>query len=132
MTFRSGSFDFSVEYGDILNDVDGTEVMITVDPYSWLVSVVFFRENTRLIKANINIPDCPGTIHVALRPFAEEKINIISIFSKIVISYQVMSLEVVADMKNSKLSIEGLRKMLDSYLSEQNGTYEVVDISRLG
>ncbi|MDR0309208.1 MAG: ACT domain protein, partial [Candidatus Methanoplasma sp.] len=29
MTFRSGSFDFSVEYGDILNDVDGTEVMIT-------------------------------------------------------------------------------------------------------
>jgi ACT domain-containing protein len=132
ITFHSGSFDFSVEYGDILNNVDGTEVMITVAPSSWLVSVVFFKEDTKLIKVNISIPDCPGTIETALRQFAKEKINLISIFSKIVVSYQVMSLEVVADMKNSGLTVDEFRKRLNEYLSEQNGIYSVVDISGLG
>jgi ACT domain-containing protein len=131
-TFHSGTFDLNIEYGDILNDVEGTEVMIIVDPSSWLVSVVFFKPDTKLIRVNINIPDCPGTINVALEPLAKEKINLISIFSKVVISYQMMSLEVVADMKNCKLTIPELRKTLEAYLSEQNGIFELVDISSLG
>jgi len=131
-TFHSGTFDLNVEYGDILNDVEGTEVMIIVDPSSWLVSVVFFKPDTKLIKVNINIPDCPGSIDVALAPLAREKINIVSIFSKVVISYQAMSLEVVADMKHSGMTVAELRKKLDSYLSEQNGIFEVVDIMSLG
>lgn len=132
ITFHSGSFDLNIEYGDILNEAEGTEVMITVDPQSWLVSVVFFRPETKLIRVNINIPDCPGSIDVALGPLAEEDINIISVFSKIVISYQMMSLEVVADMKNSRLSIEELKKKYEEYLSVQNGVFEIVDVSALG
>ncbi len=132
MTFHSDTFDLNTEYGDILNDVDGTEVMITVDPYSWLVSVVFFKPDTCLIKVNIDIPDCPGTINIALEPLAQEQINIISVFSKVVISYQAMSLEIVADMKNSSLTIEGLERKLNGHLSEQNGIFKVVGISSLG
>jgi len=131
-TFHSGTFDLNVEYGDILNDVEGTEVMITVDPYSWLVSVVFFKEDTKLIMVNIDIPDFPGSIHVALEPLAKKKINLISIFSKVVICYQLMSLEVVADMKNSGMTPGELKEVLDSYLSEQNGIYRVADIKSLG
>lgn len=131
-TFHSGTFDLNVEYGDILNDVEGTEVMITVDPYSWLVSVVFFKQDTRLIKVIIDIPDCPGTINTALEPLAMERINIISVFSKVVISYQAMSLEIVADMKNSNLTIEELKTKLEKHLEDQNGIFEVVEISSLG
>ncbi|MDR2865839.1 MAG: ACT domain protein [Methanomassiliicoccaceae archaeon] len=131
-TFHSGTFDLNVEYGDILNDVEGTEVMIIVDPSSWLVSVVFFKPDTKLIRVNIDIPDCPGSINVALEPLAMENINLISIFSKVVISYQLMSLEVVADMKNSGKTLDQLREMFDSYLSEQNGIFKVVGISSLG
>jgi len=132
ITFHSESFDLNVEYGDILNDVEGTEVMITVDPYSWLVSVVFFKEDTKLIRVNIDIPDCPGSIHTALEPLAKKKINLISIFSKVMISYQIMSLEVVADMKHSGMTVSELKAMLDAFLSEQNGVFRVVDISSLG
>jgi ACT domain-containing protein len=130
--FQSGAFDLSAEYGDILNDVEGTEVMIAVAPASWLVSVVFFRPDTKLIKVNISIPDCPGSINAALEPLAEENINLISIFSKIVIAYQVMSLEVVADMKNSGMTIGELREMLKDRLSKQNGVFELIDLSSLG
>ncbi|MCL1811178.1 MAG: ACT domain protein [Methanomassiliicoccaceae archaeon] len=131
-TFHSGTFDLSAEYGDILNDVEGTEVMVTVAPSSWLVSVVFFKPDTKLIKVNINIPDCPGSIDVALEPLAEENINLISIFSKVVISYQMMSLEVVADMKNSGLTVGELKEKLNDRLSKENGIFEVINISSLG
>jgi len=131
-TFHSGTFDLNAEYGDILTDVEDTEVMITVDPYSWLVSVVFFKEDTKLIMVNIDIPDCPGSIQTALEPLARRKVNLISIFSKVVICYQLMSLEVVADMKNSGMTLDELKEALDSFLSEQNGIFRVVDISSLG
>lgn len=131
ITFHSETFDLGLEYGDILNDVNGEEVMITVDPYSWLVSVVFFKKDTKLVMININIPDCPGSINTALQHLADERVNLISIFSKIVISYQTMSLEVVADMKYSGKTMEELMDALNGYLSEQRGIFEVVGISKL-
>ncbi|MDR3205912.1 MAG: ACT domain protein [Candidatus Methanoplasma sp.] len=130
ITLSDGAFDLS-EYRDILNDVNGTEVMLTLDPASWLVSVVFFKSDTRLVEINLNIPDSPRTIGVALDCLAKENVNLISVFSKIVIAYQKMSLEVVADAKNSGIPIEDLGKRLGSYLSEQNGVYELAGIRRL-
>jgi hypothetical protein len=41
-------------------------------------------------------------------------------------------LEVVADMKNSGITMDELRKTLDTYLSECNGIFEVLEISSLG
>jgi ACT domain-containing protein len=131
VTLTDGSFDLCQEYGDILNDVDGTEIMITVDPRSWLVSVVFFKPDTQLVRINVNIPDSPKTIGVALEMVAKNNINLISVFSKIAIAYQRMSLEVVADVKNSGISLDDLEKNLKAYLSEQNGVYELADIERL-
>ena len=130
-TFTAGSFDLSVEYSDILSDVEGTEVMLTVDPASWLVSVVFFKPDTELVQINMSIPNCPLTINNALEPLAKENVNLISVFSKIMISYQVTSLEVVADVKNCPLSIDELKDRLSEWLSHQNGVYEISSIERL-
>lgn len=131
VTLTDGSFDLGVEYGDILTDVDGTEVMITVDPSSWLVSVVFFKKDTNLVEINMTIPDCPGTINRALEIVAKSNINLISVFSKIVIAYQTMSLEIVADMKNSNVPHEKLKEEIENYFSGLNGIYELNSIRKL-
>jgi hypothetical protein len=131
VTLTDGSFDLSQEYGDILNDVDGTEIMVTVDPRSWLVSVVFFKPDTQLVRINVNIPDSPKTIGVALDMVAKNNINLISVFSKIAIAYQRMSLEVVADVKNSGIPLDDLENNLKAYLAVQNGIYELAGIERL-
>ena len=131
VTFDNGSFDISTEYGDILNDVDGQEVMITLDPGSWLVSIVFFKPNTNLVKINLNVPDCMGSIDSALSMLAEVGINLISVFTKVMISYQTMDIEVVADLKDSKISIDELRTKLPEHLSKQNGIFELKGIQTL-
>ena len=131
VTYENGCFDLSKEYGDILNDVDGQEVMITLDPGSWLVSVVFFKPDTDLIKIDMNVPDCMGSIDTALKMLAEAGINLISVFTKVMISYQTMDIEVVADRKASKMTVEEIGKKLPEYFSKLNGVYELKGVERL-
>ena len=131
VTFTDGSFDISTEYGDILNDVDGQEVMITLDPGSWLVSIVFFKPNTNLVKINLNVPDCMGSIDSSLSMLAEVGINLISVFTKVMISYQTMDIEVVADLKDSRISIDELKTKLPEHLAKQNGIFELKGIQSL-
>lgn len=131
VTLNDNAFDLSKEYGDILTDVEGTEVMITLDPSSWLISVVFFKENTDLMEINMSVPDCPGTINKALEILAKSNINLISVFSKIVVAYQKMALEVVVDMKNSTVKPEDLDKVINDYYSDLNGIYELTSMRKL-
>jgi len=49
----------------------------------------------------------------------------------VVISYQTMDIEVVADIKGSSMKADELEKKLPEYLSELNGVYELKKIERL-
>lgn len=130
VTYRDRCFNLNQEYGDLLDDVEGSEVMITLDPGSWLVSVVFFKADTNLVKIDMNIPDSIGSIDTALSMLADVKINLISVFTKVMISYQTMDVEVVADVKNSSITVEQLQAQLPEYLAQQNGVYELKSIER--
>ncbi|MDD2626975.1 MAG: ACT domain protein [Methanomethylophilus sp.] len=131
VTYTDSCFDLSKEYGDVLNDVEGSEVMITLDPGSWLVSVVFFKADTDLVKIDMNIPDSIGAVDTALSLLADVHINLISVFTKVMISFQTMELEVVADLKASSLTADELKPRLTEYLARQNGMYELKSIERL-
>ena len=131
ITVRGNSIDLGPEYGDILGDIDGQEVMITLDPSSWLVSVVFFKPDTDLVRIDMNVPDCMGSVDTALSMLAESDVNLISVFTKVMIAYQTMDIEVVADVKKWKGSIGVLRAKLKDYLSRQNGVFELEGIQKL-
>lgn len=131
VTFTDGTFDLSVEYGDVLTDINDTEVMLTLDMSSWIVSIVFFKPDTELIEVNMKIPDCPGSINKALDVIAKTNINLISVFSKIMIAYQTMSLEIVADMKNSNIKYEDLPTVIREYYTGLKGVYELENIRKL-
>lgn len=127
----NGDIDLGTEYGDILGNIDGREVLISLDPSSWLVSVSFFRPDTKLIRIDMSVPDCIGSIQTALSMLAESGINLISVFTKVMISYQAMGIEMVADIEDWKGSLDDLRKSLSDYLSKQNGVYELTAVREL-
>lgn len=132
VTLRDGKYDLSVEYGDILGDVDGRSILIVSDVGSWIMSATFFKEDTRLRKIDIEIPDCPGSIASTLEWVASKNINLISVFSKIKICYQAMSLELVADFGKCTMSDEDFRKELVETLDGLNGVYTLGQIVELG
>ena len=125
VTFKDGVYDLSIEYGDILNDVDGQTVLILEDLSSWMVSVTFFKKETKLVKIELEIPDCPGSQGQALEWIASTNINLISIFSKVKISYQTTALELVADFSTCKYSIDEMKKEMPKALEKLNGIFEL-------
>jgi len=131
VVFKDGSFNLMDEYSDVLADVEGEKVLITVNSSLWLISVVFFKIGTKLVNVNMNIPDCPKSIEKALGFFADHNINLISIFSKVVIAYQIMSLELVMDMRNSLIALDCIESRLPEHLSAQNGIFELVKVESL-
>ena len=131
ITVSGNKIDLAAEYGNVLGNIDGQEVLITMDPSSWLLSVVFFKPDTDLVKINMNVPDCMGSVDTALNMLAESGVNLISVFTKVMISYQTMDIETVADIKQWKGSVDALDAKLKEYLSKQNGVFELKSIQKL-
>lgn len=125
VTLKDGAYDLSVEYGDVLKDVDGQTVLLLADVSSWMVSVTFFKKETKLVKIELEIPDCPGSQGQALEWIASTNINLISIFSKVKISYQTTALELVADFSTCKYTVDEMKKEMPKALEGLNGIFEL-------
>lgn len=125
VTLKNGKYDMSVEYGDVIGDIDGKDILMVADIGSWMISVTFFKDSTTLRKLDIDIPDCPGSIAQCLDWIAAKNINLISVFSKVKICYQTMALELVADFAKCDLSYEQFRTEMEKAFSTMNGIYTV-------
>lgn len=128
---KDGAFDVADQYGDILENLDGQNVLITMDADAWILSITFFKENTRLVKVGMEMPDCPGGIEQVLEVIAEWNVNLISVFSKVKICYETMYLELVMDIGKSGLSPEDIRDRLPSSIGDLNGVYTVREFTEL-
>lgn len=131
VTLKDGMYDISVEYGDILKDMDGKNTLIVADVGSWIMSVTFFKEKTTLRKISIDIPDCPGSIAQCLSWIAEQGINLISVFSKVKICYQTMTLDLVADFAECRMDKDEFEAALKSAFDNMNGIYTLTQFEEL-
>jgi len=130
VTMTGGSFDTSAEYSDILKDVGGRTAMVIVDPSSWMLSITFFKKDTKLVRMTFSIPDCPGSIQQVVDHLAGENANLISVFSKVKICYQTMTLDITADLGACR-SADGFRKELPKALEKMNGVFELIEYTKL-
>lgn len=127
----NGCYDVADQYGDILKDIDGKNVLVTMDADSWILSLTFFKEGTRLVKLGMEIPDCPGGITQALSVIADWNVNLISVFSKVKICYETMYLELVMDIGKSDKSFEDIRDSLPVVMEKLNGIFTVKELTEL-
>jgi len=132
VAMTGGSFDTSAEYADILKQTDGRTAMIIVDPSSWMLSITFFKKDTELVGMTFSIPDCPGSIQQVVDYLADVNANLISVFSKVKICYQTMTLDITADLGACRLSVDGLKKELPKALERMNGVFELIEYKQLG
>lgn len=128
---RGCAFDVADQYGDILSGIDGQNVLVTMDADSWILSITFFKKGTRLVKAGLEMPDCPGGIQQLLDVIAGWNVNLISVFSKVKICNQTMYLELVMDIGKSDLSADEIRERLPGSVRGLNGVYTVKEFKEL-
>lgn len=126
---EDGMFDVADQYGDVLPDIDGQNVLVTMDPNSWVISVTFFKEGTRLVKAGIEIPDCPGSIGQLLRVLADWNVNLISLFSEVKACNQTMCVELVMDAGRSRVPVPEMTARLPVEMDALNGVYTLTELT---
>ena len=131
VTLKDGKYDISVEYGDLLGNMDGQNTLTVADVGSWIMSVTFFKEKTTLKKITIDIPDCPGSIAQCLSWIAEQGINLISVFSKVKICYQTMTLDLVADFAECDMSKDEFESALKNAFDSMNGIFTLTQFEEL-
>ena len=131
ITIENGCFDIGKVYGDLLPNIDGKNVLITMDADSWICSITLFKEETKLVKVGLEIPDCPGSITDSLGVLADWNVNLISVFSKVKICYETMSLELVMDVGKSNKTIPEIKELLPKELDKLNGIFKLKEFTEL-
>lgn len=131
VTFENGAYDLQPEYGDILKDIDGHNIMLVADLSSWMLSVSFFKDETKMVKIGLKIPDCPGAIEQVFDWIADKKVNLISVFSKVKICYQSMTLELMCDFSNCKFTVDEFKNELTKALENMNGIFTLEEFKEL-
>lgn len=129
ITFKDGAYDLSAEYGDIFKDTDGQDVLYQLDTSSWMMSATFFKEETKIARIVLDIPDCPGAQSQVMEWIASANVNLITVFSKVKISYQTTSLELVADFSKCKYTMDEFKKEMPKALEKMNGVFELKEIT---
>lgn len=131
VTFENGAYDLAPEYGDILKDINGKNIMLVADISSWMLSVSFFKNETKMVKIDLDLPDCPGSITQVFDWIAGTNVNLISVFSKVKISYHTMRLELMCDFSNSKVPVDKYKAELEKAAESMNGIFKVIDYKEI-
>lgn len=131
VAMKDGVFDTSADYSDILKKIEGSAAMLVVDPSTWMLSVTFLKKGTRLVRMIFSIPDCPGSIQQVVDHLAEKNVNLISVFSKVKICYQTMTLDITADLGACRHSADEMQKELPKALAKMNGVFELTEYKKL-
>ncbi|MEM2944308.1 MAG: ACT domain-containing protein [Methanomassiliicoccales archaeon] len=129
---RNGEFEIPSEYLRMIEGIsDGQVVMMVGDTDAWVLSITFLNPETTLAEIDFIIPDKPGAIYEVTSILAKYNINLVSVYTKVLVYYDTMTLELVGDMTKSGTDLEDLRKVLVERISALKGKYELVKIKKI-
>jgi predicted amino acid-binding ACT domain protein/uncharacterized protein (DUF3820 family) len=100
-------------------------VMLIGDTTSWVLSISFLDEKTKLWRMKFNIPDKPGSVYEISNAMANEEINILAGYTLVLVYYQKMLFEIVADISKGKHGSGDFRKFLGEKTSALGKDYSV-------
>lgn len=125
----SGEFEIPMEFLELLEGLEeGYPLMLVGDTDSWVLSITFLGPETKLVDLEFTIPDRPGAIQKVTEFLAGYNINLVMVYTKVLVYYERMTLEVVAEVSACSLGLEGLRQETERFLKGLRGGYELVKV----
>jgi predicted amino acid-binding ACT domain protein len=106
-------------------------VMLIGDTTSWVLSISFLDESTKLWRIKFNIPDKPGAVYEVSEMMAANNINILAGYTQVLIYYKKMLFEIVADVSKCKAGFDDLGKTLDEKAAALGKEYSVVSAEKI-
>ncbi len=128
----NGEFEVPEEFLAELKEVkDGQPLMMVGDMDSYVLSITLMDAKAKLVRASLVIPDKPGAISRVADILAKHDVNIVSLQSEVLVFYESMTLDIIADVSKCDLDTEKLRSSLEDVLALQKGKYFVDDLQTI-
>ena len=123
---KDGEIELPADYLKMLEGVkEGDPVMMVGDTDAWVLSMTFLKPTFKLVQIDIVIPDKPGSIFEVTNQLAKFDINLLALHTKVLVFYEKMSMELVADVSKYPGGIEALKEGFQTMLSGLKGNYQL-------
>ncbi|HDP97502.1 MAG TPA: hypothetical protein ENN25_07440 [Euryarchaeota archaeon] len=103
-------------------------VMLIGDTESWILSISFLADETDLWRMKFTIPDKPGSVYEISNAMSGEKINILAGYTQVLVYYQKMLYEIIADISGCKCEHEAFEELVRNKISSLGGDFSVMNI----
>ncbi len=97
---KNGVFELPQAYVNFLGR-DSSPIMLIGEPDSWILSIAFLNDDSKLVKLRIDIPDRPGAVHEVMRMLGDEGINVLAGYTNVLVYYERMSCDLVIDIRKA-------------------------------
>lgn len=126
---EGGSFELPLAYKNFLGK-DSSPIMLIGDPESWVLSVVFLDDGSKLFRLKVDLPDRPGSVHEVMKILGDEAVNVVAGYTNVLVYYERMTCELVIDLRNSRLrNVENVEKVLGEKISGLGPKFSLVGLS---
>ncbi|MBN1678432.1 MAG: hypothetical protein JW880_07835, partial [Candidatus Thermoplasmatota archaeon] len=97
---KDGIFEMPQAYMNFLGS-RSAPIMLIGEPDSWILSIAFLDEDSKLMRLCVDIPDRPGAIFEIMRALGDEGINVLAGYTNVLVYYERMTCELVIDIRAS-------------------------------
>ncbi|HUV23961.1 MAG TPA: hypothetical protein VMW26_00875 [Methanomassiliicoccales archaeon] len=129
---KDGWFEIPQDHLEMFDDLrEDQPLMMVGDTDSWVLSITFLKPETELVEIGFVIPDRPGAINEITEELARQNINLVSVYTKVLVYYERMTLVVVSDISKCPMEVEDLKSSLETYISALRGNYELSSFTKI-
>ena len=103
---KNGIFELPQAYVNFLGKASAP-IMLIGEPDSWILSIAFLNDDSKLMKLCIDLPDRPGAIHEIMKALGGEGINVLAGYTNVLVYYERMSCDLVVDVRSASVGAKG-------------------------
>jgi hypothetical protein len=108
---------------------NSSPMMLVGEPDSWILSIVFLNEDSKLLDLKIDLPDRPGALYEIMRAMGEESINVLAGYTNVLVYFERMTCDLVIDVRSFPLKAkEDLRDYLKKRIADLGPQFSLVDM----
>ena len=128
----NGEFEVPAEFLVEVKEIkDGQPLMFVGDMDSYVLSVTLLDPDAKLVSLSLVIPDKPGAISRVADLLGRYNINVVSLQSEVLVFYESMTLDIIADVSRSTIDEAKLRSSLEEVLALEKGRYFVDELEHI-
>lgn len=128
---KDGTFELPQAYLNFLGR-SSSPVMLVGEPDSWILSIVFLNDDSKLARIKVDIPDRPGAIYEVMKALGDESVNVLAGYTNVLVYYERMTCELVVDFRGATMKSSGeLHELLKKKFVALGPPFTVTEVSKI-